>query len=248
MDNTKKAKKAVDVSPGKAHETNSEDFDHTDPAILSENTNDHKEIEKTSRIISHISYFGFADAAPNDPLYQEAFECAKYLTEKGFIAINGGGPGTMRAVSEGAKAAKGTAIGVTFYPKDITNFEGRDPENPMDQEIVTKNYLERTLKLIELGDVFVIFRGGTGTVSEFGMAWGLAKLYFGHHKPLILYGEYWNDIIKAFKENMRIRSDAFKVYKVVNTPEEAYRAILSFENMVQLNKEEKNIEEKAFQL
>src|SRR5439155_12177721 len=99
--------------------------------------------------IKNISYFGFADAAPNDPLYKEAYECAKFLTSKGYVAINGGGPGTMRAVSEGAKAASGTAIGVTFYPKDITNFEGRDPKNPMDQEIVTKNYLERTLKLLE---------------------------------------------------------------------------------------------------
>ena len=98
------------------------------------------------RKIRQVSYFGFADAAPNDPLYKEAFEVSKYLTGKGFVAINGGGPGTMRAVSEGAKAANGTAIGVTFYPKDITNFEGRDPDNPVDIEIKTKNYLERTLK------------------------------------------------------------------------------------------------------
>ena len=90
--------------------------------------------------IKQISYFGFSSAAPNDPLYKDAFECAKYLTGKGFIAINGGGPGTMRAVSEGAKAAKGKAIGVTFYPKDITAYQGRDPENPIDQEIVAKNY------------------------------------------------------------------------------------------------------------
>ncbi|MEK7111896.1 MAG: hypothetical protein AAB875_01075, partial [Patescibacteria group bacterium] len=64
------------------------------------------------RKIKQIAYFGFADAAPNDPLYKEAFDVAKYLTEKGYVAINGGGPGTMRAVSEGAKAGKGTAIGV----------------------------------------------------------------------------------------------------------------------------------------
>src|SRR3990172_11540765 len=110
------------------------------------------------RKIRQISYFGFADAAPNDPLYQEAFEVSKFLTEKGYVAINGGGPGTMRAVSEGAKAAGGIAIGVTFYPKDITNFEGRDLGNPLDQEIKTNNYLERTLKLLELGDAYVVFK------------------------------------------------------------------------------------------
>ena len=197
--------------------------------------------------IKQISYFGFADAAPNDPLYKEAFECAKFLTKKGFVAINGGGPGVMRAVSEGAKAVGGKAIGVTFYPEDITNYEGRDPENPMDEEVEAKNYLERTMKLLELGDAYVIFRGGTGTISEFGMAWGLARLYFGHHKPLILYGEFWNEIIKDFKKNMRIRPEDLKVYKVVETPLEAYKAITIFENIL---KKQNNVhdDEKAFQL
>jgi uncharacterized protein (TIGR00730 family) len=198
--------------------------------------------------IHKISYFGSADAAPNDPLYKEAFECAKHLTIKGYQAINGGGPGTMRAVSEGAKAAGGKATGVTFYPKDITNFEGRDPNNPLDEEIKTENYLERTLKLLDLGDAYIVFRGGTGTISEFGMAWGLARLYFGHHKPLLLYGEFWNNVIKAFVDNMRIRPEELKVYKVVNSPEEAYQAILQLEVFFIGDNSEIHKEEKAFQL
>lgn len=207
--------------------------------------NKHPDFSK--RKIRQISYFGFADAAPNDPLYQEAFECSEYLTSKGFVAINGGGPGTMRAVSEGAKAAGGTAVAVTFYPKDITNFEGRDPKNPADIEFKAKNYLERTLKLLEYGDAYVVFRGGTGTISEFGMAWGLARLYFGHHKPLILYGQYWQNIINAFEENMRIRPEDLKVFKIVNTPEEAEHAIEQFEDVL-VRQENANPEERAFQI
>jgi uncharacterized protein (TIGR00730 family) len=206
-----------------------------------------KQPDFANRKIKQIAYFGFADAAPNDPLYQEAFECAKYLTGKGFVAINGGGPGTMRAVSEGAKAANGTAVAVTFYPKDITNFEGRDPKNPADLEFKAKNYLERTLKLLEYGDAYVIFRGGTGTISEFGMAWGLARLYFGHHKPLILYGHYWQNIINAFEENMRIRPEDLKVFRIVNTPEEAEEAINLFEDIL-VRQENASPEERAFQI
>ncbi len=203
--------------------------------------------KRQDKKIRQIAYFGFADAAPNDPLYKEAFECSKFLTGKGFVAINGGGPGTMRAVSEGAKAAGGTAVGATFYPKDITNFEGRDKENPIDIEVKTKNYLERTLKLLELGDAYVVFKGGTGTISEFGMAWGLARLYYGHHKPLILYGEFWNEIIKSFVQNMRIRPEDLKVYKVVNNPKEAFEAIEMFEGLIS-GKDDADIEEKPFEL
>ncbi len=199
------------------------------------------------RKIKQITYFGFADAAPNDPLYKEAYDCAGYLTSKGYVAINGGGPGIMRAVSEGAKEARGTAVAATFYPRDITNFEGRDPENPIDIEIKTKNYLERTMKLLELGDCYVIFRGGTGTISEFGMAWGLARLYFGHHKPLILYGEFWNDIIRSFQKNMRIRPEELKVFKVADTPDQAYKAIQTFENVL-LEQNHPHKYERPFQL
>ncbi len=203
--------------------------------------------KNSKKKIRQISYFGFADASVNDPLYKEAFEVSKYVTSHGFVAINGGGPGTMRAVSEGAKAAKGTAVGVTFYPKDITNFEGRDQDNPMDIEIKCKNYLERTLKLLELGDAYVIFRGGTGTISEFGMAWGLARLYFGHHKPLILYGDYWNNIIKAFVDNMRIRPEDLKVYRVAKNPKEVVEAINDFEYVLTQN-DHIHEEEKPFQI
>lgn len=198
------------------------------------------------RKIRQISYLGFADTKPGDSLFEEAKECARYLTSKGYVAINGGGPGTMRAVSEGAKEAKGTAVGVTFYPKDITNYEGRDKNNPFDIEIKTKNYLERTLKLLEMGDAYVIFRGGTGTISEFGMAWGLARLYFGHHKPLVLYGEFWNNIIKSFTQNMRIRPEELQVYRVVNSPEAAYRALQVFEGAIRRS-EKANKEEKPFE-
>ena len=61
------------------------------------------------------------------------------------------------------------------------------------------------------------------------MAWGLARLYFGHHKPLILYGKFWKNIMKAFKENMLLREEESKVYKIVDDPEEVLQAIYDFE-------------------
>ena len=101
--------------------------------------------------------------------------------------------------------------------------------NPIDQEIITQNYLERTLKLLALGHMYVFFNGGTGTVSEFGMAWGLARLYFGHHKPLILYGDFWQNVIDTFRINMRLRPEEMEVFKIVNSPEKTLAAVKHFE-------------------
>lgn len=178
--------------------------------------------------IDRVAIFGFADAPTNSDLYNDAFDVAKILAQAGYLIVNGGGPGVMRAATEGAHAASGNVIGVTFYPKDITRYEGKDPQNQVDEEVITKNYVERTLRLLERGQVYVVFNGGTGTISEFGMAWGLARLYFGHHKPMILYGNFWHEIVEVFKKNMHLREGDLNVFKIANSPHEVSVNITEF--------------------
>ncbi len=185
--------------------------------------------ELKARSIENIAIFGYADTLHKQKLFKEVFTTTKRLAESGYTVVDGGGPGVMLAASMGAKAGDGKVVGVTLYPKDMKNFEGRDPRNLMDKEIKTDSYVERTLTLMREGQVYVIFNGGTGTISEFGMAWGLARLYFGHHKPLILYGKFWKNIIKVFKENMLLRDEEMKVFKIVDDPEEVLQAIYDFE-------------------
>jgi len=184
--------------------------------------------------VKRVTFFGYADAKESDQEYQDAFKTAKILAEHGYTIVNGGGPGVMKASTLGAKAGGGRVIGVTFYPNrddHMLNFEGRDPENPIDEEIKTANYLERTLKLIELGDVYTVFKGGTGTVSEFGMAWGLARLHFGHHKHLILFGSWWHHIMEAFGANMRLRAEELQVYHIVDSSTEVLDRIKVIEKL-----------------
>lgn len=178
--------------------------------------------------IRQVAIFGYADAAENDELYKSVVEASKALAEAGITVVDGGGPGVMRAATLGAKQAGGKVIGITWYPENIPNFGGRDPKNLFDKEIKTASYIERTLTLMEQGQAYVVFNGGTGTISEFGMAWGLARLYFGHHKPLILYGGFWEKIIKVFQENMLIRPEELKVFKIVKTPQQVLEAIKEF--------------------
>ncbi len=180
--------------------------------------------------IQNITFLGYADAKEADDPFKAAYEVAALCAKEGFTVVNGAGPGIMKASTLGAKSENGKTIGITFYPADIPIFEGRDETNDVDQLIVCKNYLERTLKLLETGQIFIIFNGGTGTISEFGMAWGLARLYFGHHKPLILYGDFWQEIIFAFTRGMYIRSEERNVFKIVNKPQDAMAAIAEFIN------------------
>ncbi|MBI2600770.1 LOG family protein [Candidatus Daviesbacteria bacterium] len=199
-----------------------------------------KEDIKKAKSIESVAIFGYADSIESDSLYKSVVAVARKLAEAGYTVVDGGGPGVMKAATVGAKLGGGHVVGVTLYPKDMDNFEGRDKTNLFDEEIKTDNYVERTLSLMKEGQVYVVFKGGTGTISEFGMAWGLARLYFGHHKPLILYGKFWKNIIEAFKENMFLRPEDLKVYKVVDSPTGVLKAINEFEEEIKRG-EHKNL-------
>ena len=200
----------------------------------------------TVKKIQRVTFLGYADAKENDDPFKAAFEVANLCAQKGLTVVNGGGPGVMKAATLGAKAAGGTTIGVTFFPRDIPIFEGRDETNKVDELVVVDSYLERTLKLLEVGHAYIIFNGGTGTISEFGMAWGLARLYFGHHKPLVLYGDFWQEIIFAFTRGMYIRTEERKVFKIVNKPTAAIEAIEAFDR--ELDELEHKHEEAIFSI
>ena len=178
--------------------------------------------------IKNISFFGSSECKAKSRLYRTSFEVAKLLASKGYTIVNGGGPGVMDASTHGAESVKGETVSVTFYPEDAPGFEGRYAPNVTEEEIITKSYIERMFKLMEHGDCYVIFKGGTGTLSEFTTAWCLARLYFGHHKPFILYGRFWHQLISAFRKTMIWRGNEDKVYKIVNTPLGVCRALEEF--------------------
>lgn len=181
------------------------------------------------RYIKNIAFFGDADISEADETYKAAFDVAEALACAGYVVVDGGGPGVMEAATSGAEKCNGKTISVTFDPVNAPGFEGKYVKNVTDEEIVTTNYIERMFKLMEYGDMFIVFKGGSGTISEFGTAWVLAKLYFGHHKPFILYGDFWIDIIDAIRKGMNIDAKEMAVFEICRTKEEVLKTIESFE-------------------
>lgn len=180
-------------------------------------------------VFKHVAFFGDADVLPESDVYKDAFEVAKIVASNGLTIVNGGGPGVMDASTKGAEAVHGGTLSVTFYPKNAPGFEGRYVGNVTDTEIKTTNYIERMFKLMEHADIFIIFKGGTGTISEFGTAWVLAKLYYGHHKPFILFGEFWEPIIDAISKNLLIDSKEMDVFEIVKKREDIIPTIKRME-------------------
>jgi uncharacterized protein (TIGR00730 family) len=190
-------------------------------------------LEKTKKIIKRVAIFGDADLKSDDEAYIKAKETAKLLVESGYIIVNGGGPGIMGAATEGAKEADGVVELVVMDPeKEPDNYEGIDKENfaYASKVYYTDTYEHRLDKLMEIADAYVIFKGGTGTLSEVGMVWEQAKFEYGNHEPLVFVGKEWREIVETLQKNMNYQNIEKRVVATVETADEVIKALKQVEN------------------
>lgn len=120
----------------------------------------------------------------NDPLLKEAVrELGTWIGSSGHTLIYGGSKnGLMGEVAESVLDAGGRVIGVE---PQIFIDQGFEYDRLTDL-IVTKDMTERKAKMIELGDAFIAFPGGTGTLEEIAEVMSKVSLKW-LSAPCILY-------------------------------------------------------------
>ena len=121
----------------------------------------------------------------NDPLLKEAVrELGTWIGSSGNTLIYGGSKnGLMGEVAESVLDAGGRAIGVEPQIFIDQGFE----YDRLTELIVTKDMTERKTKMIELGDAFIAFPGGTGTLEEIAEVMSKVSLKFNHHNTMLEY-------------------------------------------------------------
>lgn len=192
-----------------------------------------------------VAVFGSADITQSAYEYDQAYRLAAILAATGVRVVNGGGPGVMQAVTDGAESVNGDTLTVTFEPIGAPFFEGKAGANRPDKEIKTKNYPERLLGLLNYSDAYVVLRGGTGTLSEWATIWLMAHIYYGDHKPFVLVGEYWNEILEVIQKYMFIDETELKVFKVVRRVDQVVPALQELEKeLLELRTGLKTVERK----
>ena len=126
-------------------------------------------------------------------------ELGDWIGTSGHVLVYGGSKsGLMGELAESVIETGGEAIGVEpqFFIDAAVQYE------KLTELIVTKNMEERKTKMIELGDVFIAFPGGTGTLEE--IAEVMSKVSLKHlEAPCILYNlnGYYNSL-KELLEHM----------------------------------------------
>ena len=110
-------------------------------------------------------------------------ELGTWIGSAGHTLIYGGSKrGLMGELAESVLLAGGEVIGVE--PQFFIDMGFEYPE--ITRLIVTKDMSERKAKMIELGDAFIAFPGGTGTLEEISEI--MSKVVLGHlNTPCIVY-------------------------------------------------------------
>ena len=136
----------------------------------------------------------------NDPFFKKAVhELGLWIGTNGNTLVYGGSKsGLMGELAESVLQAGGKVIGVEpqffidagFVYDEITEL------------ITTKDMSERKAKMIELGDVFIAFPGGTGTLEEITEV--MSKVSLKHlDAPCILYNlNGYYDSLKQLLKHM----------------------------------------------
>lgn len=130
-------------------------------------------------ITVYLGAFEGKDAALADAVR----ELGTWIGESGNALIYGGSKsGLMGMLAESVLAAGGEVTGVEpqFFMDEELQLDG------LTELIVTKDMAERKAKMIELGDAFLAFPGGTGTLEEITEV--MSKVSLKHlASPCILY-------------------------------------------------------------
>jgi uncharacterized protein (TIGR00730 family) len=163
-----------------------------------------------------ITIFGSSRPIKGDEEYQLAYEVGKQLSLSGFIVCNGGFGGIMEASARGAKEAGGKTIGVTFTIK------GRSANPWIDENIHVPALIERMMKLVELGDAYVVLKGGTGTLLELAAVWEFINKGLLPEKPIVIVGDFWQHVVETLREELLWEGvgDCTKFIHCTSSPEE----------------------------
>lgn len=136
----------------------------------------------------------------NDPqLCDSVRELGAWIGKSGNSLVYGGSKaGLMGEIAGSVLNAGGDVTGVE--PRFFIDSELQ--RDDLTELIITEDMTERKTKMIELGDAFIAFPGGTGTLEE--IAEVMSKVSLGHlSAPCILYNlNGYYDPLKALLDHM----------------------------------------------
>ena len=186
--------------------------------------------ERLSRIGPCVSIFGSARLPEDHAWYLTAQDIAEGLGAKGYGIISGGCPGIMEAANRGAKAVGAPSVGLNI---ELPHEQKPNDFIDLDKSVDFDYFFVRKVMFVKYSQGFVVMPGGFGTLDEVFEAITLIQTKKIGRFPVVLVGrDYWGGLVDwietTLKGNGLISPDDTKLFKLVDTAEEAILAIDDF--------------------
>lgn len=186
--------------------------------------------EKLAKIGPCVSIFGSARTPEDHKYYQMAVEIAKLLATRGYGVISGGGPGIMEAANKGAYTAGGKSVGLNI---ELPHEQFHNKYIDRDKLLEFNYFFVRKVMFMKYSQGYIVMPGGFGTMDELFEAMTLIQTGKIARFPIVLVGsEYWNGLLEWIENtlltNAYISPEDLKLYRVVDTVEEAAEHIFRF--------------------
>ena len=193
--------------------------------------------EKLAKIGPCVSIFGSARLSPGSEYYELATEIAQKITDIGFGVITGGGPGIMEAGNKGAKNGGGKSIGLNI---DLPFEQHFNPYIDKGYSLDFDYFFVRKVMFTKYSQGFIVMPGGFGTLDELTEALTLIQTNKIGKFPIVLVGsKFWSGLIDWFKntlvENGMIAEEDLKLYRIVDTADDAVAHIKAFYDKYTVN-------------
>jgi uncharacterized protein (TIGR00730 family) len=187
--------------------------------------------DKLAKIGPCVSIFGSARTSPDNPYYTIAEEIAAKLVRHGYGVITGGGPGIMEAGNKGAYEQGGRSVGLNIkLPFEQHSNIYIDP----DKNINFDFFFVRKVMFVKYSQGFIVMPGGFGTLDELFEALTLIQTKKIGRFPIVMVGRsFWAGLVEWIETTLlageaTISPGDMKLFTLVDTPDEAVRAIDDF--------------------
>jgi len=145
---------------------------------------------------NNITVFGSARIKRTDPLFQQAYQLAKELSDDGYNILTGAGPGIMMAANKGAYEGKSKSIGLNI---ELPHEQSANPY--LDECLTFEHFFSRKVMMVKHASVCVYFPGGYGTADELMEVLTLVQTQKMRPIPVVLYGvDYWRPLLSWFEK------------------------------------------------
>lgn len=160
----------------------------------------------------YATLFGGALDITDTPEYLDTICIGHILAEKGYVVKNGGYGGMMEAVSKGASEGGTKVIGYT-----CATFPSTQGNKYLSVNLIRDDIYERLSSLITGSELFIVQRGGLGTLAELFLTLDIIRKNRHTQPKVVLIGDFWLDIMKSIEPI--IHKNERKLYTIVSNSE-----------------------------